>query len=181
MPFLPGDPAGTFRGKAQDCVGGPAAGKNSISGGKFLIELFFRNIFGQLGKRFDFVDGINSETAQIITKMTPGIQVSVIAVINQPLGGDGTAEQLIIAPVVMANPELMAIKQGGHDHRKMISGYRPGGKVRNFDAFFHFTGIVAAAAQQAANTFFQRLQMAAGQAGLEIGKQGFHAEQGMKF
>ena len=50
MPFFPGDTAGAFRGKTQDGVGCLAAGKDSIRGGKFLVEKFLRDIFGWLGK-----------------------------------------------------------------------------------------------------------------------------------
>ena len=101
MPKLGGYPTRAFGGKFKlgNMLG--LAGKNAVAGSEKLIERFngdFRSFFVN---RRDRADTIKRKPPQTIAHMAPGIEVPVVAIMNEALGRDFSQRDLVTGASVV--------------------------------------------------------------------------------
>ena len=85
VPAFVGYPAGRVRAEDDDGFVGVGAGEDAVAGLLARIELVGGQVDGCLGQQFRVGDAIEGEAAQAGAWRVPGVQVPVVAVVDQPL------------------------------------------------------------------------------------------------
>jgi len=110
----------------------------------------------------------------------PGIEVPVVAVIDQALGRDLALGGLVVVAGVVANEEALPAQQGGADGGEVIEGQVPHLHAEHAHALLHLGGGIVGAAEQLLQPRHEGLQVGAEEpAAVESGDELLHGEQGM--
>src|SRR5690606_24111867 len=115
VPVFGGDPAGALGGEAQ--AGGLqfAAGEDAVAGAEDGVEGLRGYVLRGAFEQFDMADAVDGEVAQVVTQVAPGVEVPVLAIVDEALGGDVALGFLALAAGVVADVEPLAAQQGGAD------------------------------------------------------------------
>ena len=182
MPTLGGDPARSFRRKAQYGPGDLVARKYAVARSQHFVEPLVGDILGLLVEDFGMFDGVDREGAQSVAQMAPGVEVPVVAVVIEALRRDFPFGDLVGAPGVVADHQALAAEQGGADRLEMVEMELAGADRLDADAALHFLDRVVGGAEQAGEAGEQGLDLRAEQAaGVEVREEVLHGQQGMDF
>jgi hypothetical protein len=101
MPKLGGYPTRAFGGKLKlgNTLG--FTRKNAVAGSEKLIERFHRDFRSFFVNRSNGANTIETKPPQTIAYMAPGIEVPVIAIMNEALGRDFSQRDLVTGPSVV--------------------------------------------------------------------------------
>ena len=81
-------PAGGVGGEVDDGGGGDGAGEDAVASFLVGIEFCGGDVDGSFGAEFGFVDAVQRKGAQGRLGWVPGVEVPVVAVVDQALRGD---------------------------------------------------------------------------------------------
>jgi hypothetical protein len=114
--------------------------------------------------------------------MAPGVEVPVVAVVDEALGGDFPAGGLVSAAGVVFDDEALAAQGGGSNGLKVLKLEAACANGLDADAAGNFGGRVVGGAENVAETGEQGPDVWAEQtAGIQVRQQVLHGEQGVDF
>ncbi len=85
-------------------------------------------------------DTIKRKPPQTIAHMAPGIEVPVVAVMNQALGRDFSQGDLITGASVILDFDALALEECNADFGKEMTALNPAAHLDELDAFANFFG-----------------------------------------
>ncbi len=115
VPDFFGDPAGAFCRKAEHGGGVGSAGEDAVAAGEFAFQGGFGDGFGGFGQRLDGADAFDGEDAQAIFIMAPGVEIPVVAIVGEALGGYFAVAGFVALAVVVVDAEPVALQDGVGD------------------------------------------------------------------
>src|SRR5690606_20339035 len=139
MPLLQCNFPCDFWIEAQLCGVLTFAGKNPVAFSEMLLKLFARNFSGFFTVAYYRYNTRQRECTQIITQVTPGIEIPVFTVVDECLRADGAGAELMGITFV-ADEYLLPFQQGFADCLKHFSGYMPITQRQYLDVFDKGTG-----------------------------------------
>ena len=181
VPDFLGDPAGAFGGEPEHSDGVGLPGEDAVAAGEFAVQGGFGDGFGGLGQRLDGADAFDGEVAQAFFVVAPGVEVPVVAVVGEALGGNFAGAGLVAFAVVVVDREPVALQDGMGDGLEVARVFSAGGEAEQTDALGGFACAEVLAFQQLVDADLQRAQMVVEQAGFQMGQQVFKGDEGEQF
>jgi hypothetical protein len=182
VPFFLGHPAAAFGAEVQHGPFHLGAGKDAVAAAEFAVEGGFVDVAGVAVEDFGAVDGVDGEAAQAAAQVAPGIQVPVVAVVDEALGRDFAAGGRVGAAGVVFDDEAPAAQGGGADGLEVFELEAARAHGLDADAPGDFGGRVVGAAENAPEPVEQRPDVGAEQAAaVQVGEQVLHCQQGVDF
>ena len=150
VPLFLGDPAAALWAEAQH---GPlhfGTCEDAVAAAEYLVEGGVVDVACRVVEDFGAVDGVYRKAAQFFAQMAPGVEVPVVAVVNEALGGDFPAGDLVSAAGVVFDDEALAAQGGGPDGLEVLQLEAAGTNGLYADAAGDFGGGVVSSAEDVA-------------------------------
>ncbi len=121
-------------------------------------------------------DGVDGEVANFLAQVAPGVEIPVVAVVDQALRRDFALAFFAAATVVVTNLQALTLEQRRGDELEVLQVALALGGVQNADAFRDFLGCVVLAAEQTLKARQQWRDVRAEQTGLHFFEEVLHHE-----
>lgn len=138
VPDFARNPASDARREAQDGAAALWAGEDAVAGTQLAVELVFGDVKGGSVGNGCLLDGVEGKAAEGIALVAPGVEVPVIAVVDEALRGNLAAGALATGPGEVEEMEAAAGEQSGADGLEVLGGDRSGGDGQDADATHEF-------------------------------------------
>lgn len=113
--------------------------------------------------------------------MAPGIEIPVVAVVDEALRGNFTGAGLVALAVVVVDAQSVTLQDGMGNGLEVPRVFAPRGDAQKPDALGDFARAEVLACKKSVDAGFQRPQVVVEQSRFQIGEQVFQGDEGMQF
>ncbi len=181
MPLFICHPAGAFRGETEDGGVLRCAGEDAVAGGEMSVEFGIGKIGGGLVEDMGRLDVFDGKAAQGVALVAPGVEIPVVAVVDEALGGDFAAGFGVAATAEITDGKALAAQHGIRHGLEISVGGRASGNAQDADAPRNLGLPEVLQGKNLPDLVAYRRQHVVEQSGLDAAQQLLRAHQGVEF
>lgn len=144
------------------------SGKDAVAAVKLLPHGLQVDVFGRGVQNVGCFDGIDGKAAHAFAQVAPGVQVPVVAIVDELLGREGALQRFVAGAVVVQDQDLFALEGGFGNGFKRGQGQAAFTGADGAHALSELLWVQALVAEHVVQPFAQGLELGAEQAGVEL-------------